>query len=108
MAQSTRLRCGDLVQVMTGRSKGKSGKILRIDRSKERVVVEQVNLVKKHLKPTQDKPHGGVQDVEASIHWSNVQILCPKTNTPDRIRVTRDKDGKRQRMTVKSGQKIGS
>jgi large subunit ribosomal protein L24 len=70
----------DLVQVIAGRDKGKSGKILAVDAKNYRVTVEKVNLVKRHTKPTQKNPQGGILEKETSIHFSNVLLMCPKCN----------------------------
>ncbi len=74
------LRKNDQVQVMAGREKGKTGKILKVDAKNNRVVVEKVNLVKKHTKPTQQNPGGGIVEKELSLHYSNVLLMCPKCN----------------------------
>lgn len=104
---TTQLRRGDTVQVTGGRARGKSGKILRIDRKHERVIVEQVNMVKRHMKPTQKSPQGGIVEKEASIHWSNVMPVCGKCARPVRIRNTVDGQGKKQRVCHKCGTVIG-
>ncbi len=74
------LKKNDQVQVIAGREKGKSGKILTVDVKSLRVTVEKVNLVKRHLKPSQKNPHGGILEKECSIHYSNVLLMCPKCN----------------------------
>jgi len=74
------LRKNDLVQVMVGRDKGKTGKILGINKSSGRVTVEKVNMVKRHVKPTQKNPGGGIVEKETAIHYSNVQLMCSKCN----------------------------
>ena len=68
------IKKGIVVKVITGKEKGKSGKILEVIIKKESVLVEKLNLVKRHTKPTQKKPHGGVVEKEAPIHWSNVAV----------------------------------
>lgn len=107
MQASTYLKCGDIVQVLTGRSKGKTGKVLRINHAKARVFVERLNLVKRHTKPTQKKPQGGVVEKEASLHWSNVLLVCEPCAKPVRVRRTRTAEGARQRACVKCGKVIG-
>lgn len=72
---TTRLRKGDTVKVVTGKDKGKTGKILRVDRKNERVFVERLKMMKKRQRPTQANPQGGVIEVEGPIHWSNVMPL---------------------------------
>jgi large subunit ribosomal protein L24 len=74
------LRKDDQVQVISGREKGKTGKVLKVDAKNMRVLVEKVNLVKRHLKPTQGNPQGGIVEKETSLHYSNVLLMCPKCN----------------------------
>ncbi|MGK5087107.1 50S ribosomal protein L24 [Bdellovibrionota bacterium FG-2] len=74
------LKKNDQVQVIAGREKGKTGKILTVNAKSLRVTVEKVNLVKRHLKPSQKNPHGGILEKECSIHYSNVLLMCPKCN----------------------------
>ena len=99
-----RLKKDDLVVVITGRSKGETGRILKVD--SQRVIVEGVNLVKKHQKPTPQNPTGGILEVEAPIHVSNVMLQDPKDEVPTRTRMGTDKDGKKVRIAVKSGSVI--
>lgn len=74
------LRKNDLVQVISGREKGKTGKIMSVDSKAARVTVEKVNLVKRHMKPTQGSPGGGILEKESSVHYSNVLLMCSKCN----------------------------
>lgn len=74
------IRRDDMVEVIAGREKGKSGKVLRVSRKTGRVTIEKVNLVKRHVKPSQKNPHGGVLEKESSLHYSNVLLMCPKCN----------------------------
>lgn len=76
---------GDKVTVISGKDKGKTGVILASFPSKERVLVEGVNVVKKHTKPNQENPQGGIVSIEAPIHVSNVMFVDPKSNEPTRI-----------------------
>jgi len=76
---------GDKVMVITGKDKGKTGTVLAAFPKKDRVLVEGVNIVKKHSKPSQDNPQGGIISKEAAIHVSNVMVLDPKTNEPTRV-----------------------
>ena len=75
MSAKFKLRQGDTVQLISGAHKGAEGKILRLDRKKNRVFVEAVNLVKCHRKPTQDKQEGSIVEREASVHYSNLKLL---------------------------------
>jgi large subunit ribosomal protein L24 len=72
------LKKGDMVQIIAGRDKGKSGKLLAVDGKNMRVLVEKLNMVKRHTKPTQKSPQGGIIEKETPIHFSNVQLMCPK------------------------------
>src|SRR5690625_1174248 len=101
------VRKGDNVIVISGKDKGKTGKVLEALPKKERVVVEGVNTIKKHQKPTQFNPEGGILETEAAIHVSNVQLLDPKTNEPTRIGY-KFEDDKKVRIAKKSGEEIKS
>ncbi|QXE01865.1 LSU ribosomal protein L24P [Terribacillus aidingensis] len=96
---------GDKVKVITGKDRGKEGTILEAYPKKNRVLVEGVNIVKKHAKPSQDNPQGGILDIEAAIHVSNVMLIDPKTGEPTRVGYE-VKDGKKVRIAKKSGQAI--
>jgi large subunit ribosomal protein L24 len=94
---------GDKVQVISGKDKGKQGVILESFPKKDRVLVEGVNIVKKHSKPSQVNPQGGIISQEAPIHVSNVMPLDPKSSTPTRVGY-KDVDGKKVRVAKKSGE----
>jgi large subunit ribosomal protein L24 len=96
---------GDKVMVITGKDKGKTGVVLAAFPKKDRVIVEGVNIVKKHSKPSQVNPQGGIINKEASIHVSNVMLLDPKSNEPTRVGY-KDVNGKKLRVAVKSGEQI--
>ncbi|MFP7171491.1 50S ribosomal protein L24 [Terribacillus sp. 7520-G] len=96
---------GDKVKVITGKDRGKEGTILEAYPKKNRVLVEGVNIVKKHAKPSQDNPQGGILEIEAAIHASNVMLIDPKTGEPTRVGYE-VKDGKKVRIAKKSGQAI--
>jgi large subunit ribosomal protein L24 len=74
------LRKNDQVQVMTGREKGKTGKILKVSAKTGRVTIEKINMVKRHMKPSQQNPQGGIVEKELPLHYSNVLLMCPKCN----------------------------
>ena len=99
------VKTGDKVVVISGKDKGKQGVVLKALPKKDRVVVEGVNMMKKHQKPTQMNPEGGILETEASIHVSNVMHVDPKTNEPTRIGKNIE-DGKKVRIAKKSGQEI--
>jgi large subunit ribosomal protein L24 len=94
---------GDKVQVIAGKDKGKQGVILASFPKQNRVLVEGVNIVKKHSKPSQANPQGGIITKEAPIHVSNVMALDPKTGVPTRVGFT-VVDGKKVRIAKKSGE----
>ncbi|KEK22584.1 MULTISPECIES: 50S ribosomal protein L24 [Bacillales] len=94
---------GDKVQVITGKDKGKQGVILAAFPKESRVIVEGVNIVKKHSKPSQLNPQGGIITKEAPIHVSNVMALDPKTGEPTRVGF-KVEDGKKVRIAKKSGE----
>ncbi|MDT3697686.1 MAG: 50S ribosomal protein L24 [Ignavibacterium sp.] len=106
-----KIRKNDNVIVIAGNDKGKTGKVLKVFPKTLRLIVEGINLRKKHTKPTQRSPQGGIQEKEAPIHISNVMILDPKTNEPTRIGskiILDDKTGKKKiaRISRASGEMI--
>lgn len=100
-----RIRKGDLVQVIAGKEKGKRGRVLKIihkaDANDSRVVIERLQMVKRHTKPSQQNQQGGIVEMEGSVHISNVMPVDPQTDKPTRVRVV-TKDGAKQRV-AKSG-----
>ena len=96
---------GDTVIVISGKDKGKQGVVLEAYPKKDRVLVEGVNIVKKHAKPSQANPQGGIFDQEAAIHVSNVMIIDPKTGNPTRVGY-QTVDGKKVRVAKKSGESL--
>ena len=85
MSAHLKIRKNDLVIVIAGNDRGKRGKVLKVYPDKLRIVVEGVNLVKKHQRPTQSRPQGGIVTREGSIHISNVMVIDPKSGKPTRI-----------------------
>ena len=102
----TRIVKGDTVRVMRGDDKGKEGKVLRVFLKKGRVMVEGVNIVKKHRKARRAEEQSGIIEMTAPIHLSNVMLLDPTSGTPTRIRARIDTDGTKERISVKSGDAI--
>ncbi|HAC3637965.1 TPA_asm: 50S ribosomal protein L24 [Listeria monocytogenes] len=96
---------GDKVKVITGKDKGKSGKVLAAFPKKDRVLIEGINTVKKHTKPSNINPQGGILNVEAPIHVSNVMLIDPKTGEPTRVGYE-VKGDKKVRVAKKSGEVI--
>jgi large subunit ribosomal protein L24 len=94
---------GDKVMVITGKDKGKTGVVLTSLPKKDRVIVEGINVIKKHSKPSQANPQGGIISQEAPVHVSNVMLLDPKTNEPTHVGFKKV-DGKNVRVAKKSGE----
>lgn len=94
---------GDKVKVLSGKDRGKTGTVLEAFPKKERVLVEGVNLIQKHAKPSQDNPQGGILNQEAAIHVSNVLPIDPKSGEPTRVGYE-VRDGKKVRIAKKSGE----
>jgi large subunit ribosomal protein L24 len=103
-----KLRTDDQVIVISGKDKGKTGKILRVDRAKDRVYVEGINIVKRHQKPNPARPNApvGVIEREGPVHVSNVALLDPQENKPTRVGIKRTDQGTRLRVTKRSGTEI--
>lgn len=99
------LKVGDKVVVIAGSSKGKEGKVIKVLKNENKVIVEGCNIVKKHKKGNGQET-GGILEVEAPIHASNVMIIDPKTKKRTRIGYTMDKNNKKIRIAKKSGEKI--
>lgn len=102
----SRIKKGDNVKVIAGKHKGSEGEVIAVDREKSRVVVKNVNIIKKAQRPTQENPRGGFLEQEASIHLSNVQLLDPKAGAPTRIAYRLLDDGRKVRVAVKSGTQL--
>jgi len=105
-AVKTRIRKGDRVRVIAGKHKGEEGEVLAVLRDKGRVLVKNVNIIKKARKPTQENPRGGFVEQEAGIHISNVMLIDPQTNKPTRIGVKFTEDGKNVRVAKRSGAEL--
>jgi large subunit ribosomal protein L24 len=103
-----KLRTDDEVIVISGKDKGKTGKIIRVDRSKDRVYVEGINIVKRHQRPNPGRPNApvGVIEREGPVHVSNVALLDPKDRKPTRVGTRRTEQGGRMRVTKRSGTEI--
>ena len=95
-----------MVQVIAGDSKGQQGKVLKVEVSKQRAIVEGVNLVKKATKPNAKNPQGGNVEQEAAIHISNLQVLDPTSGKPTRVGRKANAEGKLVRYAKKSGEEI--
>lgn len=101
-----RIRKGDTVMIMNGKDKGKTGKVLEVDRSNHRVFVEKLNIIKRHMKPSQKHRQGGIIEKEGPIQISNVMILCQNCGKTARIGMRRIEDGQKLRCCKKCGEII--
>lgn len=100
------IKKGDTVYVNAGENKGQTGKVLEVITSKDRAIVEGVNMVKKHTKPSAAHPQGGIIEQEASIHVSNLQPLDPKSGQATKVGRREGANGKLVRYAVKSGEEL--
>jgi large subunit ribosomal protein L24 len=105
MAVKFKIRKGDKVVVITGRDKGKTGEVLRVLREESRVLVQGINMVKRHMKPSPANP-GGIVDKEAPLHISNVAHVDPKTQKPTRVGFKVLEGGRKVRIARRSGEAI--
>ena len=102
------VRKGDTVAVIAGNDKGKVGEVLRVDDASGKVIVQGVNRVYKHLRPSRQNPQGGRIQKEMPIHISNVLPVDPKTNQPTRVGFRINEDGTKERIARKSGESLGT
>ncbi len=103
----TKLRKNDKVKVISGNNRGKEGKILKIYRSTDKVIVEGVNIIKRHTKPNQKNPQGGITQKEAPIQVSNVMLIDPKAGEPTRLGVQVIEEGNGKKKRMRYGKKSG-
>ncbi len=103
---ASRLRKNDNVQIISGEYKGKTGRILKVFPEKNRAIVEGINVVKRHTKPNAKNQQGGIVEKEASIHISNLMLVCPKTGKPTRLGKLVLEDGRRVRFSKKAKESI--
>ena len=101
-----RIKKGDQVEVISGKDRGKRGEVLKVDPKKDKVVVEGVNIVHRHQRPTQDMPQGGIIENEAPIHISNVQLVCPHCDERTKFGVEVIKKKKKVRVCKKCSEDI--
>jgi large subunit ribosomal protein L24 len=94
------------VKILSGKDSGKIGKVLKVIDKKNRVLVENVNIVKRHSRPTAQNRQGGIVEAEAPIHWSNIQLVCSKCITPTRVKMKVLDDGKKVRVCKKCNEII--
>ena len=101
-----KIKKGDKVEVLTGKDKGKRGEVLRVYPEKNKVVVEGVAIVKRHVKPNTANQQGGIVEAEAAIDASNVALIDPKTDKPTRVGYLIKEDGTKVRVSKKSGAEL--
>ncbi len=106
MQKKLHVKKGDSVVVIAGNYKGQKGRILEVNREKERAIVEGINMMKKHTKPNAAHPQGGIVEKEAPVHISNLMVADPKTGKPTRIGRRLNAKGKLVRYSKKSGEEI--
>jgi len=100
------IRKNDKVKVITGKDNGKIGKVIKVLEKKNRLLIENVNMVKRHTRPSAANKQGGIVEGEAAIHWSNVMLMCNKCIAPVRIKIQRLEDGKKVRVCRKCNEII--
>lgn len=100
------LKKDDKVKVIAGKDKGKVGKVLKINKKKSRILVENINIVKRHTKPNAQNRQGGIIESESPIHWSNVMLMCTKCIEPVRVKKQTLDDGKTVRICRKCNEII--
>ena len=102
---SAKIKKGDSVVVLSGRDKGKTGTVTKVSPKDGKIVVEGINMIARHRKPSQANPQGGIDRREAPMHIAKVAVADPKDGKPTRVRIE-EKDGKKVRVAVKSGETI--
>ncbi len=106
MRSKCHIKRDDKVKIITGQDAGKIGKVLKVNRKDRRILVENINIVKRHTRPSAKNKQGGIVESEAPIPWSNVMMMCNKCMAPARIRMQRLEDGKKKRMCRKCNEII--
>ena len=104
-----KIRRDDMVKVISGKDRGKTGRVIRVDRESDRVFVEGMNIRKRHVRPSPmggTQQQGGIIESEGPIHVSNVMLLDPQSGEPTRVALVRKDDGRRVRVAKKSGAEI--
>ena len=102
------IRKGDTVVIITGKYKGSKGRVLRVIPKDQRIVVEGVNMMKRHTKPSQRNQQGGIVERERPIHMSNVMVWCDAAGKPSKIQMKRLEDGSRVRVYKVNGETVGA
>ena len=106
LANNCHIKKDDKVKVIVGKDQGKIGKVLKVDRKKNHILIEKINMVKRHSKPTNQNRQGGIIEKEMPIQWSNVMVMCGKCVGPARVKMQRLEDGKKVRVCVKCNEAL--
>jgi large subunit ribosomal protein L24 len=106
MKPKCHIKKDDKVKVIAGKDAGKIGKVLKVLPKKNRVLVENINIVKRHTRPSAQNRQGGIVEREAPVHWSNVQLMCNKCVQPSRVRRRELEDGQKVRVCAKCDEVI--
>lgn len=106
--ETTRIKKEDKVKIIAGKDRGKIGKVIRVDKKKNRLLVEKANMIKRHVKPSAKNPQGGIIEGEGPIHWSNVMLICSSCVKPARIRMKNLDSGEKVRVCSKCNENIDS
>ena len=101
------IKKNDTVLVVTGKEKGKKGRVISVEPKKDKILIERINIIKRHMKPSKKYSQGGIIEKEAPLHISNVMLVCSKCNKPTRIGNTVLSDGKKARICKKCKEVIG-
>jgi len=108
LANNCHIKKDDKVKVIVGKDKGKIGKVLKVVKKKNGILVEKINMAKRHSRPTAQNRQGGIIEKEMPIQWSNVMLMCNKCVKPTRVKMQRLEDGKKVRVCVKCGEALDS
>ena len=106
MANKLHVKTGDNVMIISGKDKGKKGKVLEVSPKEGKVIVEGINMVTKHVKPRKQGEPGGIIKTEGAIYASKVMLYCPKCQAGRRVKHVRNADGERSRVCVKCGETL--
>lgn len=106
MGLNTSIKVNDKIEVISGKDKGRVGKVIRVNRDEKKILVEKVNIIKRHTKPSMKNQQGGIVEKEASFHVSNVMLICPKCTTTVRIGKKKLDDGHKVRICKKCGEVV--
>ncbi|HLV10698.1 MAG TPA: 50S ribosomal protein L24 [Halanaerobiales bacterium] len=101
-----KIKKDDTVEVIYGKDLGKRGKVLKVEPKNDRVIAEGINILHRHMKPTQDMPQGGIVENEGPVHISNVKLVCPRCDEKTKVGISQLDDGKKVRVCKKCGEDI--